>query len=90
MSQENVEIVRKALAALDDRDVEAYLSVASPRIELITPASPLDGANIGHEGIREFFRALESFAETSSFEVEEVSTVGSRVLAFSPSRPSVG
>jgi hypothetical protein len=29
MSQENVEVVRKAVAALDRRDVEAYLAVAS-------------------------------------------------------------
>jgi hypothetical protein len=34
MSQENVEVVRRALAALDRRDVEAYLGVASPQIEL--------------------------------------------------------
>ena len=56
MSQENVEVVRRALAALDSRDVEAYLEVASPQIELITPALPLQGPISGHEGIRDFFR----------------------------------
>jgi hypothetical protein len=48
MSQENVEVVRRALAALDRRDVEAYLEVASPQIELITPALPLQGPITGH------------------------------------------
>jgi len=82
MSQENMEIVRQALSALDRRDVEAYLRVASPQIELVNPASSLEGPSIGHEGIRAFFRELEAFAETSAFQVEEVRAVESQVLAF--------
>ena len=82
MSQENVEIVRSALAALDRRDVEAYLELASPEIKLITPASPLEGPTTGHDGIRRFFGELETYAETSAFQVEEIRAVDSRVLAF--------
>ena len=82
MSQENVEVVRRALAALDRRDLEAYLEVASPQIELITPASPLQGPIVGHEGIRTFFREMWSFSEASGFRVEEIRAVGERVLAF--------
>ncbi len=82
MSQANVETIRTALRALDRRDVELYLSVASPEIELITPAAPLEGANVGHEGIRRFFQELEESAESSSFEVKEVRAVGERVIAF--------
>jgi ketosteroid isomerase-like protein len=82
MSEENVEVVRTALTALDRRDVELYLSIASPEIELITPASPLEGSSVGHEGIRRFFQEMEAFAESSSFEVEEIREVGPQVLAF--------
>jgi ketosteroid isomerase-like protein len=82
MSEANVETVRRALAALDQRDVEAYLEVASPEIELINPVSALEGPSVGHDGIRRFFDELEAHAETSSFEVEEVRAVGSKVLAF--------
>jgi ketosteroid isomerase-like protein len=82
MSEENVEVVRRALAALDRRDVEAYLEVASPQIELITPASPLQGVLTGHAGIRKFFREMWSFAEASEFQVEEIRAVEERVLAF--------
>jgi ketosteroid isomerase-like protein len=82
MSQENVEVVRRALAALDRRDVEAYLEVASPQIELITPASPLQGPITGHEGIRDFFREMWSFSEASDFQVEEIRAVEGRVLAL--------
>jgi ketosteroid isomerase-like protein len=82
MSQENVEIVRRALTALDSRDVDAYLELASPDIELINPASPLEGPTTGHEGVRRFFSDIEAYAATSSFEVEELRAVGKRVLAF--------
>jgi ketosteroid isomerase-like protein len=82
MSGENVEVVRRALAALDRRDVEAYLEVASPQIELITPASPLQGSITGHEGIRGFFREMWSFSDASEFQVEEIRAVEDRVLAF--------
>ena len=82
MSQENADVVRRALAALDRRDVEAYLEVASPQIELITPALPLQGPITGHEGIRDFFREMWSFSEASEFQVEEIRAVEARVLAF--------
>src|SRR5512133_769997 len=82
MSQENVEVVRRALAALDRRDVEAYLKVASPDIELIQPAAPLEGPITGHEGIRRFFGDLRTFSDASEFRVEEIGAVGERVLAL--------
>jgi ketosteroid isomerase-like protein len=82
MSPENVEVVRRALDALDRRDLEAYLEVASPQIELITPASPLQGLITGHEGMRKFFREMWTFSDASSFEVEEIRAVEERVLAF--------
>ena len=82
MSRENVEVVRQALAALDRRDVEGYLAVASPEIELITPALPLQGLIVGHEGIRTFFSEMWSYSVASGFQVEEIRAVGERVLAF--------
>ena len=82
MSADDVEVVRRALAALDRRDVEAYLEVASPQIELITPALPLQGPITGHEGIRDFFRELWSYSEASEFQVEQIRAVDGRVLAF--------
>ena len=84
MSLENVEVVRRALTALDRRDVEAYLEVVSPQIELITFASPLQGQGpiTGHEGIRDYFHELWSYSEASQLQVEEIRAVEERVLAF--------
>lgn len=82
MSEENVETVRIALRALDQRDVDAYLRVASPDIEVINPASEIEGASVGHSGMRRFFAELEASTESSSFEVSEIKAVGPRVLAL--------
>jgi ketosteroid isomerase-like protein len=83
MSQENVDVVRQALSALDRRDVDAYLTFASPAIELINPASPLQGPAIGHKGIRGFFRELSEYSKESEFRLEDIRAVGEqRVLAF--------
>jgi ketosteroid isomerase-like protein len=62
--------------------VEAYLAITSPEIELINPASPLEGPATGHDGIRRFFSELETYTETSAFRVEEINAVNDRVLAF--------
>ncbi len=80
MSHEHVELVRTALTALDHRDVEAYLRVASPQIELVNPASEIEGAFVGHDGIRRFFSELDAWADTS-FQIEDIAAVGERVLA---------
>jgi ketosteroid isomerase-like protein len=55
MSEQNVETVRIALSALDQRDVDGYLRVASPEIEVINPASEIEGAAVGHAGMRRVF-----------------------------------
>jgi ketosteroid isomerase-like protein len=36
MSEENVEIVRRAIAAVNKRDVDGYLGLCAPNVELIT------------------------------------------------------
>ena len=84
MSQENVDVVRRALTALDRRDVEAYLEVVSPQIELISFALPLQGQGpiTGHEGIRDYFHELWSYSEASQLQVEEIRAVEERVLAL--------
>ena len=81
MSQQNVELVRTALTALDHREVEAYLRVASPQIELINPASEIEGPFIGHDGMRRFFSELDAWDDIS-FQIEDIAPVGERVLAL--------
>lgn len=60
MSQENFEVVRQLIAALNERDVDRYLSFCTHDIDLNTPTTPLDGETRGPEGIRKFFAAIAS------------------------------
>jgi ketosteroid isomerase-like protein len=83
MSQENVDVVRQLIAALNERDVDRYLSLCTGEIELSTPTTPLDGQTRGPEGIRKFFATVEEASTTFRVEVERLQTVGrDRVLVF--------
>lgn len=83
MSQENVEVVRQLIAALNERDVDRYLSLCTRDIELNTPATPLDGQTRGPDGIRRFFANVEEGSTTFRMEVERLQTVEpDRVVLF--------
>ena len=55
MSQENVEVVEQAIAAINNRDVDRYLACCTDDIELRTPWAAVEGAYQGPEAIRRFF-----------------------------------
>ncbi|MFL5865603.1 MAG: nuclear transport factor 2 family protein [Thermoleophilaceae bacterium] len=83
MSQENVEVVRQLIAALNERDVDRYLSLCTAEIEIGNPGTPLEGPTRGPEGVREYFARIEEASTTFRVEVERIHTVGrDRVLVF--------
>lgn len=83
MSQENVEIVERAVAAVNARDIERYLACCTPDIEMRTPLADIGGAYEGLDGIRRFFADIEDAAPDFRLELERVVAIGSdRVLAF--------
>src|SRR5207248_1295375 len=45
MSEENVEIVQRAIAAVNNRDLDGYLALCASDVELITPVAPIEGPN---------------------------------------------
>jgi hypothetical protein len=57
MSQENVEIMRSAYAALAEQGVEAVLPFTDPQFEGSTPSSLASEPDTyrGHEGVRRYF-----------------------------------
>ena len=79
MSQENVEIVRRLLEAVNRRDWDAMLETGAPEIEIVTLMS---GTHRGHAGWR---RVVEQMAEEVSgfqFVPEDFIDVGhDRVVA---------
>src|SRR6266404_1106999 len=83
MSQENVEIVKRAIAAINQRDVSLYLTLCAPDVELISPVAPLEGANTGPEGIRQFFEGVQEATSSFCLDAERLQAVGDdRVLVL--------
>jgi ketosteroid isomerase-like protein len=83
MSHENFEIVRRAVAALNERDVDRYLELCTPDIELISPVAGIEGSSKGAEGIRTFFSGLDEATRSFHVSVERLEAVDERrVLAL--------
>jgi hypothetical protein len=83
MTRENVTTVQLAIAALNDRDVDAYLACCVEDVELHTPVSPVEGAYRRTTGIRRFFSDIAAAGPDFRIEIERIEALGSdRVLAL--------
>jgi hypothetical protein len=82
MTRENVTTVQLAIAAINDRDVDAYLACCVEDVELQTPLSPVEGAYRGTAGIRRFLSDIAAAGPDFRIEIERIEALGSdRVLA---------
>jgi ketosteroid isomerase-like protein len=82
MSEQNLEVVKRAISAINERDVEAYVSVCTPDFELINPIAAMEGPDRGEEGVRSFFDGISEAARKFELEVEHLEPLeGDRVLA---------
>ena len=83
MSEENVEVVERAIAAINERDIDGYLACCTENVRLRTPLSPVAGVYEGAEGIRRFFADIEDTGPDFRLDLERLQAVGGeRVLAF--------
>jgi ketosteroid isomerase-like protein len=83
MTRENVTTVQLAIAAINDRDVDAYLACCVEDVELHTPVSPVEGPYRGTTGIRRFFSDIAAAGPDFRIEIERIEALGSdRVLAL--------
>ena len=55
MSQENVRLVERAIAAINARDIEGYLACCTENVKLETPMAAVGGVYEGIDGIRRYF-----------------------------------
>ena len=81
MSQENVETVGRAIAAINARDIDAYLACCTENVELFLP---MVGAEyLGADGIKRFFTDIEDIGPDFRIEVQRVQAIGdSNAIAF--------
>ena len=83
MSQENVELVERAIAALNARDIEGYLACCAEDLTLATPLVAVGGMYEGVEGIRRFFADIEDAGPDFLIEIDAVEEVApAQVIAF--------
>jgi ketosteroid isomerase-like protein len=84
MSGENVEIARRSLEAMADRDVEELLSLYAPEIELLPLTGTLVGSGgyRGHSGVRNYFAEAEAVWDVVRPEPEAMHAIGDDVIVF--------
>ena len=83
MPRENVGLVERAIAAINARDIEGYLSCCTEDVKLETPMAAVGGVYEGIDGIRRFFADIEEAGPDFRIELDRVEEVDSkRVLAF--------
>jgi len=83
MSQEYVELVERAVAAVNARDIDAYLAGCTEDIELCMPVAAVAGVYEGRDGIERFFADIEDAGPDFRIDIERAQAIGGdRVLAF--------
>ena len=83
MSHENVEVVGRAIQAVNERDVDRYLACCTEDIELRTPFAAIGGVYDGPDGIRRWFAEHGDLGPDLRITIERLEEIGAdRVLAF--------
>jgi ketosteroid isomerase-like protein len=84
MSQENVELHRRAVEAFNTRDVERFVALCDPEIELHSAVTVPGGAIYhGHDGVRMWYRDLaDAFGSEVRLEPEAYFDLGEQTITF--------
>ena len=83
MSQENVETVKRAVAAINARDIDRYLGLCTADVQLEGPTTPIEGVSEGADGIRRYFADIFDAGPDFRITIERLEPVGAdRVLGF--------
>src|SRR4051812_15582420 len=73
MSQENVEIAQRALAAWNGRDIEAMLALTDPEVEYVnSPTAVEPGTRSGRESFEEVIRTQWEILSGARWEVDRL------------------
>jgi hypothetical protein len=84
MSQENVELHRRAAEAFNARDVEAFITHLHPSVEYHSAMTVPGGAAYhGHDGVRRYFRDFgDAWGKEFLVEPEAFFDLGQETLLF--------
>jgi ketosteroid isomerase-like protein len=84
MPQENIEVVRQAVTAVNERDLERYLSFCTEDVELhVGPMETVGGDYVGHDAIQRFWTDIADTSPDFHLEIESLqATATGGVIAF--------
>jgi ketosteroid isomerase-like protein len=83
LPQENVEIVRRAIAAFSAGDAEAFAGLTTPDLEWRTGLGAVEGeVFLGHDGVRTYFARLASAWDEFRFIADEYRDLADTVLVL--------
>ena len=82
MPQENERATREFIEALNERDIEAMVQMTSPDCEIVALRSAIEGAFVGHAGVREWLVGYLEAVPDAKITVDQVTAVGDRVLVL--------
>jgi ketosteroid isomerase-like protein len=83
ISQENVEIVNRALAAWNGRDIEAMLALTDPEVEYVnSPTAVEPGTRWGHESFEQVIRAQWEILSDARWELDRVHERGDEIVGL--------
>jgi ketosteroid isomerase-like protein len=84
VSRENVELHRRFVAAFNTRDVDTFIALCDPQIELHSTVTVPGGAVYhGHDGVRRWHRDLEDgWGDELSVEPEAYFDLGEHTITF--------
>jgi ketosteroid isomerase-like protein len=81
MSQENVDLLRRAYEAFNGRDLDAMLALAHDDVVVESRLVAIEGGYRGHEGVRRWWTNIFDVLPDYKVEVEEVRDLGDVTLA---------
>jgi hypothetical protein len=83
MSQENFEVIRRVITAVNNRDIDGYLSCCTEDVQLEPAWTAVAGVYEGPDGIRRFFSDIGDTMPDFRIDIERLEPVRTtRVLAF--------
>ena len=81
MSQENVDLTRRAFEAFDDRDLDGLLAMLDDDVEAFPILAGMDGGYRGHDAIRGWWASLLGTFPDFRAEISELHDLGEVTLA---------
>ena len=81
MSQENVELFNRALAAMNRHDRDAFMALMDDQVEAVPRIAAMEGDYHGPEGIRRWWDGLFGVFPDLTTEVAEVRDLGELTFA---------